>query len=311
MHTVTIPEHNITRYIPEDLSECNEQQYIDMAGLIFLYQTGQLFYEDFRVQAVYKLMNMVPAEPKPRLRTNSQLSEEDENKYSNAYRLSELIDTFFDKVDENKFMIKQNFIHNPIKKFKPLWNNYYGPQDLLGNLKFGEYSDALRLFNQINADGDLQLLFPFAAILYRKKKPFIWYQKWKNTYKGDIRSKYNSASVDQRAKVFENMPIGFLWGVYLLFGSFQKFLATAEIPWGGNVLNFSIIFNSEGSDFDETVPGIGMDSVMFAISESGVFGTKNDLHETPLIEVLIRMYDLRKTQLDNEKRQENAQSQRP
>jgi hypothetical protein len=308
MHTVTIPEHNIIKYIPEDLSECDTQQYIDMAGLMFLHQTGSLSYEELRVQAIYKLMNMVPAEPKTKLKRNPQLSEEEENKYANAYRLSELIDTFFDSTDENQRIIKQNFIHNPVKKFKPLLTNYYGPEDLLSHLKFGEYSDALRLFNQIIADGELELLFPFVAILYRKKKTAIWYQKWMNKYDGDIRQKYNSASVDERAKKFENMPIGFIWGVYLMFGSFQKWLATAQIPWGGKVLDLSIIFTSEGNEEPEIVPGLGMDAVMFAISESGVFGTKKELNETPLIEVLIRMYDIRKRDLEQKKLEEDAKS---
>jgi hypothetical protein len=308
MHTVTIPEHNITKYIPEDLSECDAQQYLDISGLIFLYQTGQLDYEEFRVQAIYKLMNMVPAEPKTKLQRNLELSEADENKYSNAYRLSELIDTFFDEGKENQKIIKQNFIHNPVKKFVPFWNNYYGPEDLLSNMKFGEYSDALRLFNQINSNGELEMLFPFAAILYRKKKSLIFFRKLINSYDGDVRQRYNSSSVDARAKVFENTPVGFVWGVYLMFGSFQKWLATAEIPWGGQVLNFSIIFNSDDNAEPETIPGIGMDSVMFAISESGVFGTKKELNETPLIEVLIRMYDIRKRDLELKKLEENATS---
>lgn len=310
MHTISLLEHNITRYVPEDLSECDANQYIDMAGLIFLQQTGVLDYESFRIQSVYKLMNMVPSEPKSLLKRNTTLSEEEENKYANAYRLSELIDTFFDINEQNLRVIKQNFIHNPVKKFKPLWVNYYGPQDLLGNLKYGEYTDALRLFNQINASGEMELLFPFVAILYRKRKPFIALQKWLNKYDGDVRMKYNSSSVDTRAKVFENAPIGFVYGVFLMFGSFQKFISSAQIPWDGKVLDFSIIFSSDSANDIETIPGIGMDAVMFAIAESGVFGNKKELNETPLIEVLIRMYDIRKRDIETKKQEENAKSKR-
>lgn len=306
MHTVFIPEYNITRYIPEDLSECDQQQYIDMAGLIFLYQTGSLGYEQFRIHAIYKLMNMKASESD--LNSNKRLTEVEENKYANAYRLSELIDTFFDTNEEKQKIIKQNFIKNPIPKFKPLWSTYYGPEDLLGNLKFGEYTDALRLFNQITATNQMELLFPLTAILYRRRKPFIKLRKWLNKYNGDVRQAYNSASVDERSKRFENTPIGFVYGVFLLFGAFQKFLATAEIPWGGSVLNFSIIFSSDGSETIETVPGIGMDSIMFAISESNVFGSKRELNETPLIEVFVRMYDMRKRQLEQEKQENNAKS---
>jgi hypothetical protein len=306
MHTVSIPELNIEKFIPADLSECDSQQYMDMAGLIFLHQTAQLSYEEFRIHAIYKLMNMRAAESKNNLNSNKKLTEEEENKYANAYRLSELIDTFFDENEEHQKIIKQNFIHNPIPTFKPLLTTYYGPQDLLSNMKFGEYTDALRLFNQINATGQMELLFPFVAILYRKKKSFIFFRKWLNKYNGDSRLSYNQASVDARAKVFENVPIGFIYGVYLLFGSFQKFLATAEIQWGSSSLNFAIIFNAEGSDDPETIPGLGMDSVMFAISESNVFGNKKQLNDTPLIEVLIRMYDIRKRDLELKKQQEDA-----
>ena len=58
MHTIELPDAKITRYIPADLSECNSAEYIDMCELIFRYHNQEIDYNQFRVHAVYKLMNL-------------------------------------------------------------------------------------------------------------------------------------------------------------------------------------------------------------------------------------------------------------
>jgi len=303
MHSIVIREAKIEKFIPEDLSECDSKQYIDMCELIFKFQAQMITYNELRVHAIYKLMNMVPK--------NEYIQEDEEEKLSNIFMLSELIDSFFIVNDQDQKVIKQQYIHNPVPKFKPLWHNYYGPSDSFQNIKFGEYTDALRLFFQFNATGDFELLFALCAVLYRKKKSFYWFKKHLNNYDGDIREPYNPIFVDKRAKVFRVAPIGFIYGTYLLFSSFQQFISGAQVPWGSSVLDFSILFQTDGSTEAETVPGIGMDSVLFSMAESGAFGSLEKVQNTNLWHILIRMYDIRKRDLDNQKREENARSKQP
>ena len=47
--------------MPEHLGECDSQQYAHMAKLIWMFQTGEISYEEFRSLAVYSLLNLKPS----------------------------------------------------------------------------------------------------------------------------------------------------------------------------------------------------------------------------------------------------------
>jgi hypothetical protein len=292
MHIIEIPEAKLKWYMPSDLSECNSSQYIEMCQLILLFQTGNIPYEHFRVCAIYKLLNL-----------HKSTSEIFDDRYSNLYLLSEKIDSFFEDLDGKK-IIKQYYITNPVPKFG-IWKNYYGPSDQFQNITFGEYTDALRLHMDYSVSGDFRNLELIAAIFYRPKKKFHFLKKIHHNYDGDIREPYNSSIIEKRADAFKKFPVGFIFGVHLLFASFQKFISTAIIPWGGSEIDLSILFTDDSSEksenFESDIPGIGMDSVIFSLAESGVFGTKKQTMNTNIWEILIRMYDVRKRDLDLEK----------
>jgi hypothetical protein len=291
MHSIEIPEARLMLYMPNDLSECNAQQYMDMCELIYRYQCGQLPFDDLRTQAAYKLLNLTPGR-KPLLIVD------EEAKWSNLWQVSHLIDNFFDDVEGSK-VIRQDYTDNPIPTITPLWKTYYGPSDGFMNVTFGEYTDALRLFLDYSTTGNVSLLYLLAAVFYRRKKSFHWLKKGLSNYDGDIREAYNPNIIEKRARLMESAPIGFVYGFYLLFASFQKYLTTAVIQWGANELDFSILFDGgDNDDKMEAVPGIGMDQLAFAVAESGQFGDIKAVRRTNLWDVLVLMYSLRKKDLD-------------
>lgn len=298
MHTIKLQNPDAEKYIPSTLSECDAQQYLDMCELILKFQTGLISYENLRVLAIYKLLNMVPK--------NNISEEQEELKNLEIYNLSEMIDSFFEIKEDNQKVIIQDYIHNPIPTIQPLWKKYYGISNQFQNITFGEYTDALRLFYQFNATGDFEILYALAAIFYRRKKAFHFIIKHFNNYNGDVRKSYNSNNVDKRAKIFKYAPIGFIYGVYLLFASFQKFISSAQVPWGGKVLNLSILFDGPTDNEQEENASIGMDSIMFTMAESGAFGDLQKVQKTNLWQILIRMYDIRVRDLAAQKQQENA-----
>lgn len=287
MHSIDIPEAKITRYIPADLSECDAKQYMDMSELIFYFQNQQITYDEFRTHAVYRLMNMKPTKKE---------SEEEEIKFSNVYQISELIDSFFDFDEKGQKTIKQYYIHNPVPKMKFLWKTYYGPEDNFNNMTFGEYRDALRFFHDFHATGDMEYLKLLTAIFYRPKRFFK-------------KIAYSSKDLDKRIEGYKYAPIGFVYGFYLLFASFQKYLVEAKIMWAGKELDLSILFDT-GTKSDEpesaAMPGIGMDSVAFSMAESGVFGTLKEVDATDFWDIIVRMYDIRKSAIEQEKQMNNA-----
>lgn len=309
MILIESPDTNLKQYMPSDLSECDARQYIEMCQLIFQLQNGQISYEDLKTHAVYKLMNMIPSNKKPKS------EDEEANKFSNVYRLAQQIESFFDTNEEGQKIIKQHYIHNPVPQFRPAWKTYYGPTDQFMNIKFNEYTDALRLFHQFNATGEMELLYDMVAILYRPKKAFHFICKYLNSYDGDIREAYNIHHIEKRAKDFKYAPLGFIYGVYLYFASFQKLISTAKVPWGGKELDLSILFEPADSDEvyeqDENTPDIGMDSVMFMMAESGAFGSRKELGDTSIWMIWIRMYEIRRKDLELIKQQEKDAEHNP
>ena len=302
MHVIESQESKLKRYIPSDLSECDKQQYMDMCELIFYYQNEQITYDEFRTHAIYKLMNMVPSK-----KTNHQ--EEDEIKFANIYQASELIDSFFDIDDKGLKTIKQFYIHNPVPSFAPAFKTLHGPTDSFMNMTFGEYTDALRLFLDFHATGDMEILKLITALFYRPKKSFHFIRKQLSSYDGDIREPYNSKLLEVNAKQLKHAPIGFVYGFYLLFASFQKFLIDAKIMWGGKEIDFSILFESGSNDDQpqsEAIPGIGMDAIAFSLAESGTFGNIEQVRKTNFWDIMVRMYDLRRTDLERQKHEKNA-----
>lgn len=299
MHTIDIPEANIKRYLPSDLSECDAVQYMDMSDLIFRMQNQEISYETFRTQAVYKLLNLKPYKKE---------TPEDEHKFANIYQLSELIDDFFELDQDGNKIIKQYYLHNPVPSFKPLWKTYHGPTDSFMNMTFGEYADGLRMFHDFHASGDMQDLVELTALFYRPKKSFLWFKKRSDTYDGDIRVPYNSNKLRAIAKTFKYAPIGFVYGFYLFFASFQKTLIEMKLNWGGQELDLSILFEAskEDSQHSNSLPGIGMDSIAFTMAESGAFGSYKELRNTNFWEIIVRMYDLRQSDLERQKHENNA-----
>ena len=312
MHTIEIESYAHTIYFPSDLSECNSAQYIDICELIFLYQNQKIDLDTLKTHAVYKLMNMKVAK--------SKNDDDFLNKLANIEQLKPLIDAFFevetiydnDNKPIDQYQIKQYYSHNPIPKFCPLWIYYYGPQNGFTNVTFGEYLDAMRAFLEFNVSGNVQLLYNIAAILYRPKQKLHFVNKHLPAYNGDCRIPYNSVQVPARAKTFKYAPIGFIYGVYLYFASFQKFISTAQIQWGDRSINFSILFDDDAdTDFVSDHASLGMDALVFSLAEGGAFGNIEQVAKTPFWTIMVKMYDARKQQLDEKKQSENAKSSTP
>lgn len=301
MHLIEFPDAKIKRYLPSDLSECEAKQYIDICDLVFKYQYKQISKDEMLTHAVYKLLNMKTKSKEP---------------VHNVVLLQELIEnSFFTKIENDNgsydLVINQNYIHNPIQKFRYLFKTVHGPSDGYQNIKFGEYTDALRLFLQFNQTQDINLLYELAATLYRPKSKLNWLKKILPNYDGDVRAPYNSHNITKRTQQFKNYPIGFIYGVYLYFASMQLFVSSAAVPWGDKLLDLSILFKNDGESTKIDVDDIGLDSVVFAMAEAGVFGNFEKVLKTPFWTIMIKMYDARVNELKLKKQSENAQDTNP
>lgn len=302
MITLEIPQTKSTLYLPEDLSECDSQQYEDLCELIFRFNSHKILFDTFKIQAIYKLLNLTPSK-------NKLSEEEDLNKNANIYQLSNLIDSFFEVNEKGELtnVIKQNYINNHIPKIKPLWRTYYGPTDGFRNVSFGEYTDAINLLVDYEKNKDEESLRLLMAILYRKKRPFHAIRNLFK-YKSDKREAYNEDTVEMRAKTFSYLPIGQLYGFYLLVASFHKYLTNCVLYLNGTEINIGLLFQeSSEKQVTSNLPGLGLKSIEYQISESAVFGNNKEVRETNLYEILIRLYDITKRDKDEKARQEAAE----
>lgn len=285
MNTIEIPERRLKFHIPSHLGECNAEEYADICELLYRYQSGEINFLQFRQAAIYRFLNMVPSKKKKRP------EEEKDTAYQNIYRISELIDEFFTRNEEDKLSIRQEFQHNPIPTIPLAIGNYVGPQDYLRDVTFGQYVDGLNIFSTYVSNPDPELLYNLAAIFYRKKG-----------------HKYKSDEIDKRSKKLKFTGFGYIYGVYIFIASFQHYLTKATVHWEGRELDLSILFKSTSTDnqITQLMPGLGMKATAFMLAESGILGDLKDVYKTNLWEVLLLMYDMRKNDIEAKHREKSA-----
>ena len=251
MNTLEIPEIGKKYYIPSDLSECDPRQYAEVSNLLYEHLAGMIDYETFRIHALYALLNMQPGEnPDPEVQ---------EEKAANIYQVSTLLDSFFEET-EKKWAIKQYYTHNPIPELKHVHYHFVGPANNLDDVCGGAYLDGLNYYQEYNATGEKEMLYRLMATFYRKKG-----------------QRYKESQVLGIAKKLKEEYWGNIYGFYLFFASFQKYLYSSKIYYMGNELDLSILFEADPDYVDSGLPGLGLKSNILSLAESGILGTLKEV----------------------------------
>jgi hypothetical protein len=247
--------------------------------------SGQIDYVQFRVLAVYSLLGL--KWNRKTYSTPDFIPTNELPKWENIFRLSEFIDNFFEKkTDENSneiFSVKQHFIHNH-SPFYRLFKKYYGPESAFENVLFGQYLDGLEEFIYYSQTGSVQALRNLFAIFYLSKN-----------------EKYNRKNSLKRAKnIFKYVDIRHLYGFYVFFSSMQNYIMSGNVVIMGQEIDLQIIFAEvEKENIKSTIPSIGWVSTAQDIAESGVFGTYENVRNTEMRAVLLRLYELKKRAFDD------------
>lgn len=288
MRQVEFPEIKLSFNVPENLAECSTKEYLAISYLAMQYLGATINFEEFKIHAITTLMNMKV----------SKKFKDNEDVNANIYYLSQLIDGYFyEKVDEKdkkkKKLLDLNFLQIKIPFVKTTYKKYHAPTNTLFELTYGEFADASRVFEDFHASGDVFNLYLLASILYRQRSPFT--KKIKP---------YKAAAIEKQAKHFQKyVSLSFVYGVYLQFLAFKQYIPVAKIPWSGQTLNFEILFEGDADDTEKTIPGIGVDSMVFSLAESGVFGSTENVRTANFLEIMIHLYDLRRRDLDRQKQE--------
>lgn len=290
MHTFDILEINKRFDIPENIAECDRRQYLDMAKLIFMFQTDEISYEQFRILTLYSLMNMHYQE--------SELPNMQEEKWQEIYIKSEIVDSFFTEDEDGVKHLVQDYIHNAVKTVKYKVLSFQGPKDGFENMTWKQFIDGIGELQSFKQEQKPESLLKIFAMFYLNKN-----------------ERYGKIDLDKRMAYFKDLDIRYVYGFFLLFNSFWKFLLSdAVIKVDGREINLSILFAKDEKDQESEaaasvdLPELGLRSTAFQLAESGVFGTMDELEQTNAWDVLLRIYDMMVRNKKREAEQEAAKN---
>jgi len=130
------------------------------------------------------------------------------------------IDWVFDQLD-----ITRNLL--PKLKLQKRW--YYGPADELKNMRFGEWCIADTLFVEYSKHSSDAILNRLTACLYRPQGTGNDFIPGKETYRGDMREKFNDSLLDSRELLMAQLPAVVKKGIFLWFASCrQRLISTYD-----------------------------------------------------------------------------------
>lgn len=162
----------------------------------------------------------------------------------------------------------------------PEYMGLVGPQSHGADLTFGEFraaTAAMNLYTQDHLPSDLLAL---VAVLYRypdadgKRQPFDADQ-------------LNRYMIDARL-----MPQYIQWGIYAQFAYFCQYLTTGSFVIDGQEVTFAPVFGRRETDAPRSsAQDLGLNSILYTVAESGVFGTAADVDNAPLLRVLLKLLD--------------------
>lgn len=158
----------------------------------------------------------------------------------------------------------------------PRFADLQGPQNYGGDLSFGEFKYLLAVFNAIGKGEDVERnLSLMGAVLYRRRDK-----------KTGRRILFREAEVSTGK--MRKLPEHITYYAYLWFAAFCKYLMDGPFIIGGHEVNFKCIFTPTEEDSDNS---LGMDSILFSIAESHVFGNIKDVEDAQLFRVLLKLVD--------------------
>jgi hypothetical protein len=275
--------------IPSEVSEMNRRQFIFFIGLVLRYLNGQISIEQFKTGLIAKLLNI--RMDLSYLRMNS---EEREEVFAEIFRLSDLCDSFFEEIDVDGEK-KRSFRLDFVKQFIPkICGKYFGPQDALQDLTFGEYRMAHSAYLEYASAKDEKALNRMIAILYRPSKRMLWIRRMLPSYDGQRRvaftSKSNPLILEARANHIGRLPIALRYGIFLWFSGCEKFLTRGPIEVDGKIIDLSIIYEKNEDQGDS--PDIGLLGILYSLAETKVFGSIEETDSQNLYDIMIRLYQV-------------------
>lgn len=167
----------------------------------------------------------------------------------------------------------------------PAWRYLRGPMSHGADLTFGEFRQAAAVVNKFNAEHDPADLQALCGILYRKPVKD----------KGCImREPFRPQQMNRYMGLVRDMPVWVQWGIYAWFAYFCQYLFTGTFLIDGLELCFAPVFDRHKKSKDAepgVIQNLGMNSVLYSVAESGIFGNVDATDDTLLLRVMMKLLD--------------------
>lgn len=181
--------------------------------------------------------------------------------------------------------ISVELIYDCTENLLPEWGYLRGPASHGADMTFGEFRNAVSVMNRYNTVHNPVDLRALCAVLYRKsikengcilREPFD--QQYMGRYMGLVRE----------------IPEWIQWGVYAWFAYFCEYLFTGVFIIDGLELSFAPVFERSSNSADTysgTNQNLGMNSVLYSVAETGIFGNADATDDTLLLRVMMKLLD--------------------
>lgn len=291
MHEIEIPEINKRFFLPASLESFTTKQYMILCELLLMLDIRTINYVQFKYLLTVRLLGL-PEEIK------NQAAKE------NIMLISDLFDSLF-TINENKILLNGQLDSNPLPFVSTLTKTFYGPYDYFTNITFGEFVQGLNEYYACITALSISNLVRLFKVFYRPRKRKYLFQKLSSIQKKgkDIRS--NKKITPRQEKYIHP---GALFGFFLFFKSFHESLSDSVMQVEGQDIDFSILFSDNRTNtnkgFKSDLPGLGMKGIAFHIANTGGLGDLQNVNKLPMWEVLLFLYDMKKSELDQEKQAE-------
>lgn len=275
MHELSIPDANLTLYIPENANECTPEQYSHLLTLYPQLIAGQISPEQFRIRLAYRFLRM-----KPSGRNKQKMSGvPSHQKLSNLWRVAQLFDGFLSLPADGSPQLNISTIRQFYPRVKHRGHIYHGAADALTSFTFLEFIHAdvaARKYAESNDPAQLALL---TALIYRKQKP------WGFRLFGD--KTYVPQSVEAQAAKHP-LPAFYQTAALNLYQSTLQWWGDGPIEINGTEVDLRLLWSNSG----KTATKGSLTTVLFSLAESGVFGTVKQTSQANLYDVLLRLYQV-------------------
>lgn len=195
-------------------------------------------------------------------------------------------------IDDEEGCVSLRF--DSTKNLLPRYEGLRGPQSHGADLTFGEFRCATAAMNLYTADHLPSDLLALVATLYRRP--------WKHGKRGV----FAQDELPRYMREAKGMPEWLQWGVYAWFASFCEYLLTGEFVIDGQTVTFAPVFGRREKDAPHPAgQDLGLNSILYTVAESGVFGTVDDTDRAPLLRVLLKLLDDKQRAEEMMKRMKN------